>query len=291
MKYFPLIGFSSLALLSLAVTSKGATYTTDFNSLSWGDIDGQDNWSVDTTSYDLLSTAPGVIEDASGIPPYGAQWANIGYATGLSQEDVYVSHTYAGSDSTPLVGSVNASFSSFFTIIDSNSKATLPLAPSTQISDAVRDKFGFRLENTAGDNLFSFILTPTAQVSNPEGVQAFHFMSWSTGVGPEVEVWNGAIHPSVYEGGAFTFNLAFAPGAGTSVDFTAHVGSLYFTGNIPNANTESIKTVGAFWDTSNAAHPGSNFMAFDNLSLVPEASTSLLGLLGASVALMRRRRI
>lgn len=289
MKYFPLIGFSSLALLSLAVTSKGATYTTDFNSFTWGDIDGQDNWSVDTTSSNLAP--PGMVEDASGSPPYGAYWANIGYSTGLSQEDVYVSHTYTGADSTPLVGSVNASFSSLFTIIDSSSKATFPLVPATQVLDAVRDKFGFRLENAAGDNLFSFILTPTAQVPNPENIQAFHYMSWSTGTNLPVEIWDGPLHPAIYEGGSFTLNVAFAPGAGNSVNFSANVGSLLFTGNIPNANTESIKTVGAFWDTSNAANPGSNFMAFDNLSLVPEASTSLLGLLGASVALMRRRRI
>jgi len=62
-------------------------------------------------------------------------------------------------------------------------------------------------------------------------------------------------------------------------------GVLAGTGVSPTA---VIDTFSAQWDTSNGV--GSNSLTIDNVSLVPEPSAALLGLLGASFALVRRRR-
>jgi len=84
--------------------------------------------------------------------------------------------------------------------------------------------------------------------------------------------------------------VTFSAAAGNDVAFAATVGGSAFNGIIPNAASSGIATFGAFWETSNPTNPGSNHMMFDNLSLVPEPSAALLGLLGASFALVRRRR-
>jgi len=277
----------NFAWLSLASLASGAVYSTDFESLPYGDITGQDGWAVNATATD--SYKPGEIINGFGNPVWGAKSAQIGYSTGLSVPKVYVSRTYPGGGSTPLLGTVgnaNATFKSFFLLVDSRSNASIPPSPAT---DAVRDKFGFRLEDGAGKNLFSFILEPYAQVEFPESDTAFHYMSWSTGTATPVVIFPGPPRLSTEEGKYYELSVTFSAATGNDVAFSAMIGGSSFNGVIPDANTASIATFGAFWETSNAASPGSNYMQFDNLSLIPEPSSALLGLLGASFALVRRR--
>lgn len=274
--------------LSLASFASGAVYSTGFESLQLGDITGQDGWTVNATTPDAYK--PGEIISGFGISPWGVKSAQIGYSTGLSVPKVYVSRTYPGGGSTPLlgtVGSANATFKSLFLLVDSTSTASDPPSPLT---DAVRDKFGFRLEDGAGNNLFSFILEPDTQHPTPETDTVFHYMSWSTGTSAPVVIFPGPPRLALEEGSYYELSVTFAPATGNDVAFSATIGGSPFSGVIPNASTASITTFGAFWETSNAASPGSNYMRFDNLSLVPEPSSSLLGLVGAALAFVRRRR-
>jgi hypothetical protein len=65
----------------------------------------------------------------------------------------------------------------------------------------------------------------------------------------------------------------------------------YFTGELGVVPDGDIVEFGAFWQpTSSFEDPGSNYMLFDNVNLIPEPSSALLGLLGASFAFLRRRR-
>lgn len=284
-----LLSSACLCWLALGAPANGAVYSTDFDSFTDGNIAGQDGWAVNATTLD--SFKPGEIIPSFGYAPWGSKSATIGYSTGLSVPKVFVSRTYPGGATTPLVpsgGGPNTTFRTLFYLVDSISTASNN--PPAPVTDAVRDKFGFRLEDPAGNNLFSFTLEPDTQEALPENDLAFHYMSWSTGTNAPVVVFPGPPRLATEEGKFYDLVVTFAAAAGNDVAFTATVGGSSFTGTIPNAAGAGIATFGAFWETSNPTNPGSNYMLFDNLSVVPEPSTALLGLLGASFALVRRRR-
>lgn len=263
-----------IPLFALAATAFGSTYFTDFTGYSTAnDLAGQGGWVANDPTANV-----------TGLQNLGGEWgsraAYIGYAT-PSINSVYVSHA-ASTPMVDTVGNVNGNFSALFRVIDSDSNGGL--------DSSNRDTFGFRLENAAGDNLFSFYLTPFAQNSSPETNNGFHTYAWSTGNNTPTVVLPGFASA---EAGApsYLFSVGFSQGAGTNVNFTASVGNQVFGGVIPNSNTEVIAKVGAFMNAyDTAATTGSNYMNFDNVSLVPEPSSALLGLLGASFALGRRRR-
>ena len=261
-------------LLTLAAPAFGSVYYTDFTGYSTAsDLAGQDGWSINDPTANV-----------SGLQNLGGEWgsraAYLGFAT-PSVSSVFVSHAV----STPMVdtvGNVNGTFSALFRVIDSDSNGGL--------DSSNRDTFGFKLENAAGDNLFSFHLIPFAQVASPELNNGFHTYAWSTGNNSPT-----AVLPSVASAEenapSYLFSVSFSQGVGSDVNFTASVGNQSFGGVIPNSNTETITKIGAFMNAfSTPATTGSNYMNFDNVSLIPEPSSALLGLLGASFALGRRRR-
>jgi hypothetical protein len=266
-----------LAVLSLSALSApafGSTYYTDFSGYNNAiDLAGQHGWlSNDPTQY------------VTGLQNLGGEWGNrtayIGYST-PSSNSVYV---YQGA-TTPLidtVGEMNATFSALFRIIDSDSNGGL--------DSANRDTFGFRLENANGDNLFSFFLIPTSHPTDPENQTELVQYGWSTGNNAPTIVLPS--YKSTEAGGvSYLFSVAFSQGAGNDVNFTASVGNQSFSDVLPDLNTEVITKFGAFMNSyTTAAENGSNYMNFDNVSLVPEPSSALLGLLGASFAFLRRRR-
>ena len=288
-KYHPLLSSASLAWISLAALADGAVYSTNFDSFSDGNIAGQDGWAVNATTLD--SFKPGEIIPSFGYSPWGSKSATIGYSTGLSVPKVFVSRTYPSGGTTPLLpsgGGPNTTFRTDLYLVDSNSTVSTPSVPT----DAVRDTFGFRLEDSSHNNLFSFILTPDSQVEFPESDKVFHYASWSTGTNAPVNIYPVPPQKATEEGYFYDLVVTFsAASSGNDVAFAATFGGQSFNGIIPDAATSSgIATVGAFWEPSDATNPGSNYMLFDNLSLVPEPSAALLGLLGASCVLVRRRR-
>lgn len=269
MKKLPFL-FSAITLVAFTTSAQASVYYTSFDGFLLGDLDGQGDWTTDASTADT-----GYVQSIAGSP-WNGRAASIGYVNPLSQDSAYVSHAAT----TPLIGEYNATFSALFQVQDSDE--------GFGAGAEVRDTFGFRLENASGDNLFSLYLTPDAQVANPSVQTAKHSFSWSTGVGSPTVVLPGLF---AIENNAYTFTIAFNNAGGGNVGFDADVNGAAFSGVLTGLSTEEIAKFGAFWDTTiDGDNSGSNFMIFDNVSLIPEPSSALLGLLGASFAFLRRRR-
>ena len=296
-KFF--VSFPLTALVVMGAAQAGM-YSTDFESFTLGDINGQDGWKVNATAGIVTPQYPGVVSAVTGPlgNPFGTKSAVVGFVDelNLTGSDVYVSHKYTGGNSTPLLpggGNPNTTFTALFQIFDSVSTYS---AGSKQ-----RDQFGFRLQNAAGANLFSLIFTPYDQDPTPETDTEYNTFSWSTGTGIPTQVLNSPLVAAA-ELQSYFFNIAFLqdPFNVNSVIFSAAIGgpggSSVFGGSLPGLAAEQIVEFGAFWKGNpptnpfNAADPGSNYMVFDAVSLVPEPSAALLGLVGMSLVLVRRRR-
>jgi hypothetical protein len=278
MKRLKFIGFGVAATAVFVSSASAAAYFTDFTGYALGELNGQNGWSTNSPSPQVGSVL------GLGVAPWGSRSGSIGFTSPVSTSPLYVSHGAAA----PIVGPTNASFSSLFQVIDSDSGQGDPVFPGNGAS--VRDTFGFRLENSSGANLFSFILTPFSQSPTPELNTAFNTFSWSSDSvsgGTPTLVLPGV---AAQEGFAYTFNVAFSDAGGGNVGFTADVNGSSFNGTLNGLSAETIGKFGAFWNVSNITDAGSNFMVFDNVSLVPEPSSALLGILGASCVFLRRRR-
>jgi len=258
-------------MAAFAGSSHATVYIDNFNSgYVVGDMNGQNGWVSSDPTADV-----GYVQVLGGS--WGAHSASIGFVSPILNDNVYLSHAA----STPLIGDgVDASFSAKFQVVDS-------------VSDygggsEARDKFGFRLESTTGANLFTFFLNPTSQVADPENQTEFNSYSWSTGAGAPTVALAGLGSEETY---AYTLTVNFFYAGGTNVGFNADINGSGFSGVIPGGATQSIGSFGAIWNTlNNHTAPGSNFMVFDNVSLIPEPTSGLLGLLGASFVFVRRRR-
>lgn len=264
-------------MATFAGSAHGTVFSTDFQSgYTLGDMQGQGGW----VCSDPTPDASYIVNAGGGV--FGSRSATLGFVSPLANDNVYLSHSV----STPLIGGgVDASFGVTYNLQDSDSG----YGPGA----ANRDTFGFRLENGSGANLFSFFLTPTTQVPDPENSTEYCALSWSTGAGAPTVV----LAPlKSAEGNNYTFTVSFYDAGGGVVGFNASVGA----GNVNNdfsgvlgagTTTESVANLGAFWNTyAGKTAPGSNLLIFDNVSLVPEPSSALLGLLGASFVFVRRRR-
>jgi hypothetical protein len=262
---------------SLVGVASGASYSTDFNTgyALAANLAGQNGWVInDPTPY------ASAIAGLGGV--WGSRTATLGYVSPVIQNTVYVSHP----TSVPLVGNGYTTFSAMFQVVDSDS--------GYGAGAEARDVFGFRLQDGSGNNVFSFYLTPYDQDPIPENDTAYNTYSWSTGAGPQTNVLVPPAYVparSAQENFAYTVTISFAT-SGADVAFTGNVNGDTFSGLLPGLAGVSVQKVGAFWTPTNGpASPGSNQLLFDNISMVPEASSALLGLLGASLALVRRRRI
>lgn len=274
MKIISSIFVTSLAAVAISGSASASVYFTNFETgYVGGDLNGQQDWSTNGSTTADVAAIIGV----GG--PFGSRAATIGFVNPLDQNNVYVSNTA----STPLVGvSVpNASFSALFQVQDSDTI----YGPGAEI----RDTFGFRLENASGVNLFSFILSPFDQAALPENDTNFNTYSWSTGVGAPTTVLSGLAAEELF---AYTFTVNFFDAGAGDVGFSANINNIdFFSGTLLGLSSETISEFGAFWNTTNgAANSGSNFLIFDNVSLIPEPSSALLGVLGAAFAFGRRRR-
>ena len=273
---FIAIGMASVGLAS------AASYSTNFENYNLTNLASQNKgWVINDPTSGVAVGA-----NTSGWNPafgFGTRAASLGFVAPVQQSTVYVSHPA----SVPLVGNGYTTFSVMFNIVDSD----------TAWGDGAesRDVFGFRLADGSGNNMFSLFLTPTAQVANPENVTAFHNYSWSTGNGPQIAALappdpNYPVRLSAKEGSYYTVTISFIT-SGDDVNFTGNINGDVFGGTLPGLAGDSVEHIGAFMTPTIPLNPGSNQLIFDNISMVPETSSALLGLLGASLALVRRRRI
>jgi hypothetical protein len=264
---------------SLAGVASGASYSTNFAGYILGeDLVGQNGWISNDTTADVA-----VIAGLGTV--WGSRSATLGYVAPVIQDTVYVSHPC----SVPLVGNGYTTFSAMFQVVDSDSGNN----GIGETGAENRDVFGFRLQDGAGNDVFTFRLNPFDQDALPEEDTNYNLYSWtSDSVVGEQQVLRTPLIRSAQESFAYTVTISFAT-SGADVNFTGTINGVDpFYGTLPGLAGVSVQQVGAIWDpTFGPSAPGSNFMIFDNISMVPETSSALLGLLGASLALVRRRRI
>ncbi len=269
----------SLLAVALANHSNGSVFIENFQvGYSTGDMttggNAANGWSVNDSTADVSS----IINTSNAGGTFGNRSASIGFVAPITATTAYLSHAV----NTPLLGGgVDASFSTQFFIFDSDSGG---------VSDGeARDTFGFRFEDGIGNNIFSFFLTPFDQDPLPENDTAFHTFSWSTGNNAPTVVLPGL---AAQEGQPpYTFAINFSPSGLNDVAFTANVGGSPFSGTLVGLAATTIEKIGATWTPLNGpTDPGSNILIFDNISLVPEPSSALLGLIGISSLVIRRRR-
>jgi MYXO-CTERM domain-containing protein len=274
---------SLLGALSLvgSCVSSAAIYVDNFESIAF--LDDMTAPSVGWSSNDPTANVGKIVNAQNAGGTFGSRSGSIGYVAPILASSAYVSRAV----STPLVGGgVNAYASVDFFIQDSDAGE----GPGAE----ARDKFGFRFEDGSGNNIFSLFLNPFDQDSSPQTDVAYHTLSWSTGnniptvVLPGVAVQENTLATPT---SPYTFAISFTPSGANDVAFNATIGGSSFGGTLAGLATTNIEKFGAFWTPLNGpANPGSNFMIFDNVSVIPEPSAALLGLLGATVAFTRRRR-
>lgn len=152
-------------------------------------------------------------------------------------------------------------------------------------TDANRDDYSISLTSTGGGNLLTIDLTPSANVNT-------YNLSFSSDFFTGVVNW-GTIDALDTFGSPY-FSLEFATGSDG-------IGGMFYS--LKDLNNNTLMSDGALTgtaltddilgldisvDTNGAS--GDGFLVIDNVSLIPEPSSALLGLLGATLAFTRRRR-
>lgn len=264
-----------IPLLLCPALASAAIFSTDFTGYAIGDINGQDGWTLNDATPEA-----GAIIALGGVWGSGSRAATLGYVSPVIEPTVFLSHASA----TPLLsgGSPDTTFKVMFQVEDSDS--------GYGAGAEARDIFGFRLADASDNTLWSLYLTPFDQDPTPESDTAFHTFSWSTGNDPATNVLTSPL-VSAEETYAYHLTVTFAPSGANDVAFNADINGAAFSGIIPGQASNTIDRVGAFWTPLNGpTDPGSNFLTFDQLSVVPETSSAMLGLLGVTGLMLRRKR-
>lgn len=260
----------SVLFCSFALSSLGhaATYASNFENLTVGDLPGQDGWSIIGAP---TSDSPGQVAmpvgGSNNVVAFGYYDLNSGV------NSAYLSHSYGES----LVGTSNGYTQFLVSVGISDSNNAYPN----------RDSFAFTFRDDQNQNLFSINFTPQAESGTPESTTRVDDVSWSNYV-----TGRSSVIGTLTEGTSTTIDLKFEKFGLNDVKFTLKSeGVQVATGNLLNLAGSTIASFGA---TVNSVDPdglmGSNQLIFDNISLVPEPSAALLSLLGASLTLLRRRR-
>jgi hypothetical protein len=168
---------------------------------------------------------------------------------------------------------------------DASFHVNFGLSPSSE-SFPGRDGFGFALRDSNDNNLFTISLVPVDSALNDA-----YQVRYTVGANPVLNALdNLGQQMFIYLAGYYTLNFDFIPG-GADPTFSATVigsNTKTFTGIASGMGSLNVARVGAEWNTLNSP-AGSNALIFDNISLVPEPSSTLLAGL-AALGLLRRRR-
>ncbi len=134
-------------------------------------------------------------------------------------------------------------------------------------------------------NLLTIELNPTLQVAEPQFDSRVDQYSWSS----DFAAGNANIG-SLTEGQWSIINVLFEPSGVNDVDFTIQfAGVTAASGTLAGAGSQILGTYGFVWTPLDADDEGDNFLIIDDLSLIPEPSSLLLGLAGFGLLLRRRR--
>lgn len=266
--------------LLLAGVTLAAGYITNFDSISGNaTLSDADGW-VTNDPYDVIGDF-GQADFVGVIPGYSTtvddHWAALGGITGFApgQPTIILSRP------VDLTGASRATF-------------TVAMAVSSSaIPRANKDTFGWTFRNSSDITLFSLLLDPNTADNNGLNIRMYNSSNvelTAYGSGDYDIYYN-----SIYSLEVFVNELGF-----TTVNFTD--GNLITTQVITNAvtgiNPADIAGVAATWilkvpataGTEQTAY-GSNALIFDNYSLIPEPSSTLLVSVATLALLARRKRI
>lgn len=233
----------------------GEGYSVGYNAFD-PDLGGQQGWALNDTAGTQLS----FFKNYSGDT-----WGALGGA--FSTPDVSGNLELSHSVTMPLVG---ASFSTDFLV--------------SPIGSGTVDNFGWSLKSSSSD-LLRIAFEPDANASKAKIV-----LYDSSGAHPILV--NGINRNS-------TYNLSFSvTGSGADALYSGSISPLgggsplTFNGTISGGASANLTSFNADWDTtaSPLTGAGTAFMAFNNLSIVPEPSSTLsLGLVALGLMVRRKR--
>ena len=238
-------------------------------------MNGQGSWSVTNGSPLNPSDGPVAVVDV-GIT--GANSATVG---GIQPFTAAITTLYNNSFSVPLVSQTPQP--TFFLIDTAYVEST---------GSNSRNNFSFVLGSTAG-NILTIDFTPNG-IGN-------YLASWSVFGGDTGSFVLNAASPTQFRLDTFAsgLNVGYNFYNGVNVGTYSTVGdTLLGSGTLGAASpTAALNSFAVNWDSTSVGGvfdptpgTGSNSFTIDNLNVVPEPSTALLGLLGASFAMGRRRR-
>jgi hypothetical protein len=262
MKFIPLI-FAAVALTPVVSSAFTATFPSGTFTVG-AEVAGTDGWTINDAGQGgagFLSFVTTLNGDTAGAVGglYNAPAA-------AAPTDVYLSHAAPSALQY-------TTFSVDFAIVGSSG------VPG-------RDGFGFSMRDAVDGNLLTISFAPVANVTN-DAFQVKYTVGNTT-----FNAQDGNGDPLIiFQGGEYNLSLAFAATTDPtfSATITGGVNSASFTGVATGLGAAQIASVGAVENTL-TGQEGDNYLVFDNLSIIPEASSSLLLGFGALGFLTRRRR-
>jgi hypothetical protein len=250
--------------LTLSSVSQAALLVDNFNSYpanNTANMNGLGTWSVTNG----ISGGDAVVVSTNSTFEGSSGAALIGGLTPDSAGPTVLS-------SSPTVGMFGASAATF--------KMDFGFYDST---DLFRDNYSIKLTSTGGANLLTIDLSPAAvNTFNISFSSAFFAGTVNWGTLDSLDTFGNPYFQVQFQtstdgmGGMF-YSLDDLNGGNMSM------GALTGTNLTDNITALSISV-----DTTGGA--GDGFLIVDNVSVIPEPSSALLGLLGASCAFLRRRR-
>lgn len=274
--------FCGSLFLCLATNGHAGAYVTNFDDLISGqDLAGQDGWQIIGASS---SNGPSLITDSflGGLQGQGG-------AFGFQEITGTNAYLYRNYDEL-LVGNA-AGYTDFdvtFRVQDSNS------------AYPKRDTFAFAFRGTSGEDILTIRMTPTAQSTQPQNPlnptnNRNNQFSWSSdystldqsNIGTLFEYDPNPPNQNLYS----DISVLFTPSGVNDVSFSVVIGgNPAASGILTGIGGAELDTYGFLWEPLDPLDVGANQLLFDNLSVVPEpSSTLLLGIAGLGLALRRRR--
>lgn len=272
MKNLKLLASVAIPLVVFGSAPQAAAFVTNFDSYATAPLPGQPGWTGSTSAANYAEVDSGYIDSSNQLV--------LGFADGTQPTETTV--TVGNSGYSEFLAGTQAVFD--FRIID-------------QIgTNVAADIYGFTL--TSGGNTLSIYLYPTTSGSRPAGppdpdlgvpVARWELGYSLSGIGGytkfgsdinvfESNIWNLSITASANSG---DFSLS-----DFSVVLNGATAGLTGVAMNPDAAVDGF---GFSWDKSGAAFTD-NYIAIDNLSVVPEPSSALLlGLAGLGLMARRRR--
>ena len=255
--------FILLALFATPMVAK-AVYTTGFETFtSPGQVADQGGWTINDPQADLSFLVDN--------PPANKYGALGGF---LSSPSTLMANVNLRHDTGGFTLASGTTFTARYALINRSTLA----APNDFPASDPNDWFGFTLGN--GVDVFSLSFRPTAT----ENVRQVFVNNVA------VTTQNG-ITTSDYANPAFDTVTVSFQNVGGALQYTGSLGAgtIPLSGSIFAAGATQFTTIDIDYDVKNA-NAGQNVIFVDGLSLVPEPSAAMMGLLSLGLLAGRRRR-